>query len=204
MVQLKMYWLGLNPVSEYPLPEGFSISNYRSKKDMLPWVECCKNGLLQDDANENDFVSQIKKHKDIKMKTDVFFLDYNGEHIGTITAVYHRRKNIGEIHMVGIKKDFRGKGLGKILNSTALNKLKAQGVDYVYLTTDEWRASAVKSYLSAGFLPVEYDMGMKERWEKVLKEHSIPQCDMLFEDASYCRTIYRETKNSAIAPVTFR
>ena len=192
MAQLKMYWLGTNSILDCPLPEGYGISTYSGKKDILPWVECCKSGLLPDDANENDFVSRIKKHKGVKMKTDLFFLDYNGEHIGTVTAVYHKRKNIGEIHMVGIKKDFRGKGLGKILNSTALKKLKAQEVKYVYLTTDESRASAVKSYLTAGFLPVEYDTGMKERWETVLKEYGIPQCDMLYEDASYCRTLYAQ------------
>lgn len=190
MSQLKMYWLSNSPVVQMKPEAGYSFSFYKNERDIMPWVECCKDGLLDDDANETDFISRIKNHKDININTDVIFLDYNGEHIGTITAVHHKDENIGEVHMVGIRKDFRGKGLSKMLNSAALNKLKNDGVRYIYLTTDEWRKSAVKSYLTAGFLPVEYDKGMKERWEKVLKEHSIPKCDMLCEDSSFFMTIY--------------
>ncbi len=120
----------------------------------------------------------------------MIFLDFNGEHIGTVTAVFHKEENIGEVHMVGIKKEFRGKGLSKVLNSAALIKLKNDGVKYVYLTTDEWRGPAIKGYFTAGFLPVLYSTGMKERWEKVLKEHSIPKCDMLCEDGSFYMTIF--------------
>lgn len=187
-----MYWLGTNTVAECSLPDGYSLSAYKGKQDVMPWVQCCKDGLLDDDADERDFISRIKKHRDIRMKTDVLFLDCNGGHIGTVTAVHHKKKNIGEVHMVGIREEFRGRGLGKILNFAALQKLKNDGVKYVYLTTDEWRKSAVKSYLSAGFLPVEYDTGMKERWKAVLKEYSIPQCDMLYEDGSFCETLYAE------------
>lgn len=194
MSQLKMYWLANNPIVKIKPREGYSFSFYKDEKDIMPWVECCKNGLLHDDANEEDFISRIKNHEGINMKTDVIFLDYNGEHIGTITAVYHEEKNIGEVHMVGIRKDFRGKGLSKVLNCAALMKLKNDGVKYVYLTTDEWRKAAVKSYLSAGFLPVEYDIGMKERWEKVLKEHSIEKCTMLCEDGNFFMTIFAKDR----------
>lgn len=189
MAQLKMYWLKGTPVRDLELPEGYSISNYKDASDKMPWVECCKNGLEADDADESRFDSRITNHADINMETDVFFIDYNGEHIGTATGVFHPDGNYGELHMVGIKTEFRGRGLGKYLNNVCVKKLAAQGVDYIYLTTDEWRKGAVKSYLSEGFVPVEYDEGMKERWEWMLAELDVDGADMVYEDCSFCRRL---------------
>lgn len=191
MAQLKMYWMAGTPVDDLPLPAGYSISNYKDASDKAAWLECCKNGLIDDDADEEVFDSRIERHDDINMYTDVFFLDFAGEHIGTVTAVCHKQGNWGEVHMVGIRTDFRGKGLGKHLNHIAVKKLRDDGVAFIELTTDEWRKAAVKSYLSSGFLPVEYDENMKERWEAVLFEHGIDSVDMVFEDGSFCRKIYK-------------
>ena len=190
MSQLKMYWLAGTPVEDMQLPQGYSFSNYKSPRDKMPWVECCKDGLVADDADEKTFDARIKRHKGIRMKKDVFFIDHNGEHVGTITAVYHRKENIGEIHMVGIRPDYRGKGLGRFINNIAVKKLRDEGVRYIYLTTDEWRKAAVKSYLTAGFVPVEYDEGMQQRWEAVITEYGIKSVDMVNEDGGFYTTIY--------------
>ncbi len=194
MAQLKMYWLKGTPVADSELPEGYSIVNYKSADEKMPWVECCKNGLVADDADEGSFDERITFRKNCIPETDLFFLDYNGEHIGTVTAIYHPDENKGEVHMVGIRTDYRGRGLGKYLNNIAIKKLAAQGVDYIFLTTDEWRKGAVKSYFTAGFIPVEYDVEMKERWEKVLYEHGIDSVDMVNEDCSFCRKLIKPEK----------
>ena len=73
-----------------------------------------------------------------------------------------------------------------------VEKLDAQGVDYIFLTTDEWRKGAVKSYLSSGFKPVEYDEGMTQRWQAVLEEYGIDSVDMVDEDANFFKTVYRQ------------
>ena len=88
--------------------------------------------------------------------------------------------------MVSVRSDLRGKGLGNVLNQIAVNKLYNDGCDYAFLTTDEWRKAAVKSYLSYGFQPVEYDEGMYDRWVAVMKEYGIKELEMLKEaDASH-------------------
>lgn len=33
MAQLKMYWLPGTPIKQYTLPEGFSVSTYRTEAD---------------------------------------------------------------------------------------------------------------------------------------------------------------------------
>ncbi|MBQ3604558.1 MAG: GNAT family N-acetyltransferase [Clostridia bacterium] len=196
MAQLKMYWIKGTPIKEMTLPEGYSFSlNKGDEADMLAWIECCKNGLVGDDATFENYENSIKNRTNCKHTEDVFFLDYEGKHIATITAIYHPEKNCGEVHMVGMIPEFRGKGLGKYLNNKAIEKLNAQGVKYIFLTTDEWRKGAVKSYLSADFKPVEYDEGMTERWQAVITEYGIDSVDMVNEDALYVKSIYREGVN---------
>jgi GNAT superfamily N-acetyltransferase len=182
MAQLKMYWFPDTPIDASPLPEGYTISKYRTEADKLAWVACCKNGLVGDDADEKAFDNSITDNENIDLSDDVFFLDHNGEHIGTVTAFVIKERNVGDVHMVGIRTDYRGRGLSKYMLSAALNHLKNKGVRYALLTTDEWRKGAVKSYLTAGFLPVEYDEGMIPRWEAVLEDYGIDSVKMVDED----------------------
>ena len=181
MAQLKMYWFPDTPVFTAPLPEGYNIVRYCTEADKLAWVECCKNGLVGDDATAEAFDNSITNNENIDLFEDVFFLDHNGEHVGTITAFVIKERNVGDVHMVGIRTDHRGRGLSKYMLSAALNHLKNKGVRYALLTTDEWRKGAVKSYLTAGFLPVEYDEGMIPRWEAVLEDYGIDSVQMVDE-----------------------
>ena len=196
MQQLKMYWLPGTPIQADPLPEGYSFSNYHTESDKEAWAACCRNGLISDDKSaEEAFNDAIGSWTDICPEEDVFFLDYQGEHIGTVTAFVREDTGAGDVHMVGIRTDFRGKGLGKYLNQKAVQTLAERGVPYTLLTTDEWRKSAVKSYLSAGFLPVEYAEGMQDRWEAVLEEYGIDSVQMLYEDGKPFRVIERKGKS---------
>ena len=192
MAQLKMYWFPDAPIDEVPLPEGYSVSRYKTEADKLAWVECCKNGLVGDDADERAFDDRIANDENIDLYEDVFFLDYGGEHIGTVTAFVNREHNYGDMHMVGIRTDFRGRGLAKYLNFITQKHLKDKGVRFVLLTTDEWRKGAVKSYLKGGFLPVEYALGMEDRWQAVLEEYGIDSVPMVYEDGSPYKTVYRK------------
>ena len=192
MAQLKMYWFPQTPICEDPLPAGYTISRYRTEADKLAWVACCKNGLVGDDADEQAFDDAITSREEIDLCSDVFFLDHNGEHIGTITAFVIKDKDVGDVHMVGIRTDYRGRGLSKYMLAAALRHLKEKGVRYALLTTDEWRKGAVKSYLTAGFLPVEYNVGMELRWQAVLEDYGIDSVQMVYEDASPYKTVYRK------------
>ena len=192
MAQLKMYRFAGTPYTAHPLPEGYTVSNYKDENDKMPWVRCCQNGMLKDDAGPEDFDKRITARAPyLDPYRDLFFIDYGGEHIATITA-YKNEKGIGDVHMVAVRSDFRGKGLSNVLSDIALRHLDEDlKVPYSYLTTDEWRVAAVKSYLTAGFLPVDYDAGMPERWEKILETYGIDSIPMLSNDAKPYRTVRR-------------
>ena len=193
MAQLKMYRLPADPVEKLILPEGYTVSNYKTEDDKLAWCEICKKGLVDDDAGKEKFDECITSNSDIKLNEDVFFIDHNGEHIGTITAYHDTKENIGQVHMVGIRTDYRGRGLGKYLNNIAIQHLEKKPVRFFRLTTDEWRKGAVKSYLTAGFIPVEYNLGMQDRWEKVLEDYNIESVQMVYEDATPYKVIYKKS-----------
>ena len=190
MAQLKMYWMAGTPIRHYELPEGYSVSNYKGREDKFPWIECCKNGLVGDDAGEGAFDGCMFTRKGLDVFKDVFFLDYHGEHVGTVTAFIHEEDGVGDMHMVGIRTDFRGKGLSKYLTQITLEHLTGR-VPFIELTTDDWRKPAVKGYIAGGFLPVEYDTGMEERWQALVDELDLGDVQMLNDDTTPYKTLHR-------------
>ena len=190
MEQLKMYFIPGTPVRTAPLPDGFSISFFDPERDLTAWCDCLRNGdLLGDKGDEGEFRASVTDIPDIDPRRDIFFLDRNGEHIATATAFVYRGTNVGDVHMVGVREDCRGQGLAKYLMQTALELLLARGVRLISLTTDEKRANAIRAYLHAGFLPVEYDYRMQARWEAVLRDLGLGAVQMLYEDGSPYKTI---------------
>lgn len=195
MAQLKMYWFTDNEIDDTPLPEGYSFSHFSEKNrdvDIHVWNESIRTWDESDVTEEERFKREIYDFKDIVPERDVWFLDYNGEHVGTVTSFIWGDTGVGDMHWVGITKEFRGKGLSKYLSIIVQKTLKERGAKYISLTTDEHRPAAVKSYLTAGFLPVEYDEGMVERWEKVLQTYNIDKVQMLYEDATPYKVIYKK------------
>lgn len=191
MEQLKMYWLPGTPIEEPELPEGYSFSNFNPETDIHAWAECLRNGrLITDYTDEEGYEATITRIDDICPEEDIWFLDYKGEHIGTVCAFVFKDRKIGDMHMVGIREDFRGRGLAKFLSYITLKHLSTKDIKFISLTTDEFRKAAVKSYLSAGFLPVEYDYGMQKRWKAILREYNVDSVQMLYNDGTPYKMLY--------------
>ena len=192
--QLKMYWFADGELPELTLPEGYGFSHFSEKtrdRDIRDWNECIRTWTESDETDEERFKREIYDFRDIVPERDVWFLDHGGEHIGTATSFVHKSTGAGDMHWVGIKAEYRGRGLSKYLSWIVQKTLKERGVPYVSLTTGEGRVAAVKAYLTAGFIPVEYAEGMVERWEKVLETYGIDEIPMVYEDASPFRTVVR-------------
>lgn len=197
MDSLKMFFIpNKSQFDNAPLPDGYQFTRFRGACDIMPWIACCKDGLVDDDADKSVFDLRITEHCDTVADRDVFFLDCADEHIGTVTVIYHPTENKCEIHMLSLRGDYRGKGLAKHIVNFAITKGLTYKPAYIELITQEWRKSAVRSYLRAGFYPVQYGLGMQERWEKVLEENQIESVDMVYEDC----TLYQKIYKKSIAP----
>ncbi len=188
--QLEMCWIVTADPIGLELPEGYSIENYSGEQDKRAWCECCRDGVLIDEnAGAQAFDDSMSDGIEVDLFNDVFFLKYRGETIGTVTA-FVREDGNGELHMVSIRPEYRGKGLSRYLNAVGKIRLRRAGVKYVYLTTDEFRRGAIRGYLSAGFLPVDNDVDMRDRWETVLDDLGIVKTDMLEEGPGKRTEIY--------------
>lgn len=62
-----------------------------------------------------------------------------------------RRRNAGEIHMLGVDPDYRKKLLGRNVLLAGLSHLKSKGIDIVDLTSDGDEPAAPALYESVGF-----------------------------------------------------
>ncbi|MBQ7637705.1 MAG: GNAT family N-acetyltransferase [Clostridia bacterium] len=193
MAQLKMYYLPETPFEEEALPEGYSYSKYDPEKDLHKWCDCLRNGnLIGERTDEEMFRDEITNFKVINAAEDILFLDFNGEHIGTATAFVYPDTNLGDMHQVGIREDHRGKGLARYLSQIVIKTLRERNVKMIALTTGEGRPAAVRSYLKAGFKPVEYDYGMEDRWRAFMQKYGIEKLDMLYDDGSFYKTILKD------------
>ena len=192
--QLLMYFLPGTPIPDEPLPEGYSLVKYRSEEDIEGWKDCCRDGL-------GDQFDRDMRLPGIDPERDIFFLDHEGKHIGTGTAFVWPKSGYGVEHMVGIRPEYRGKGLSKYLTRAILRELTSRNVPMIQLRSDDWRKGAVKGYLDQGFLPVDNAPDMQGRWENLLEEFGIEETVMLDMRAVPEKKIFRAGSGKEAEPI---
>ena len=170
MKQLKMLRFG-EGIDEYPLPDGYSCELFDgSDKAISDWLEICSFGL-NSDKNISNFENAISGRDGVQPEKDLFFVcDEKGKRVATAAAII-RKEGIGGVHMVAALPECRGKGIGHFLIRRAVNMLYERGFCEMGLTTDDFRLSAIKTYLDAGFRPYLWhddESDMKKRWDDVI------------------------------------
>ncbi len=178
MQQLKMM-KRMGDVKPYPLHADYFIRNINESTpgEIDTWVEICKNQLLGEDANRDAYTNCITNMPLLVPETDVFLVceKATGRPVATLTA-HIRDTGDGWIHMVGSLPEVRGKGIGHAMLAHGLQRLAKAGVPRVWLTTDDWRRPAIKTYLTAGFQPVIFEdtsedaVPLTDRWDVILNE----------------------------------
>lgn len=171
MAQLIMNWKNDGVEAKKPLcPGDVEVKNFPSLDQALTaWQEIVKyldeNGQL--DTSGDYYKIAMLDYPNYEEEL-CYFLLVQGQPAATLTVICDYEKKQGYIHMVACKPEFRGRGLGRLLNEIAVYTLKEKRMQTAYLTTDDWRIPAIKSYLKAGFFPdLESEADFKERWEKI-------------------------------------
>jgi mycothiol synthase len=72
----------------------------------------------------------------------------------------------GRIDWLATDPDHRGSGLAKVAAGSAAQRLLEAGYSKIWVTTDDHRIGALKTFLSLGFLPV-ISPAVVERWSAV-------------------------------------
>lgn len=74
------------------------------------------------------------------------------------------------VHWVGVRPSARGLALGEIVSHRVLCEAIARSRSCVYLTTDDFRLPAIRTYLRLGFQPDCRHASDAARWEAVEAE----------------------------------
>ena len=185
-------WWNKQVVSSVELPQGFTVRRFSgSDSDIDLWIDITKNGLLPQDATKDNFIEAMVNYPYLDTE-NIIFIEDNSYGVATITPVIQENK-MGYIHMVACRLEYRGMGLGNALNNIALKFLYDAGCNNAYLTTDDFRLAAIKSYITAGFLPVLYNDAdeMESRWSNVLSELNIDRISAVDSEGHFVKEIVK-------------
>jgi predicted dehydrogenase/ribosomal protein S18 acetylase RimI-like enzyme len=164
--QLLMWRPNLENLPIAKLQDGYSIRNYQPG-DEQAWLDIC-----------NPAINMTWNMEDLKEKLinvswftpeHLLFVCHQQNIVGTACAWQLRadEKKVGYVHMVAVRPEYRGKGLGRLLTLKVLHYLKKQGFRESKLNTDEFRLPAISLYLDLGFKPVIKDDSIRQRWSAV-------------------------------------
>lgn len=180
MEQLRMIHK-LDTVPAFTIEDGFTIRMYQPGDETV-WFEICKHGLLTEDEGIESWDKYMLSLATLKPERDTFFVcDPDGNAVATCTA-FVQESHVGLMHMLAAKPEARGHGLGWSMTAYSLNKLNKElqtGERMVRLRSDDWRRSAVRTYLRAGFRPVLFDVDMDTRWKAICAELDFHGVQML-------------------------
>lgn len=161
----------LEDLQELPsvdLAEGYHLRSYLpgDEQDWLKLI-CDTFMMTQDDAQ--GFANDI--FTDSLNPSDVLFISCGKSIVATATAKKRPDDppDTGYVHMVAVDPAHRGKHLGANITLAVLHRLAGMGYKKAILHTDDYRTSAVVTYLRLGFKPVINDTNMESRWLEIGK-----------------------------------
>lgn len=177
--QLEMFRDHLCDLPEIEKASAYAVRTY------CPGDEAAWCRIMEGNVGNNWTVQKCRENLiwDSRFQAEnLFFIIHEGDPIASACAwrADDQSPAIGELHMVAVLSDHRGKGLGHLLNALILHRLKALGYQKAHLKTDDWRLPAIKTYLTAGFQPLNTHESHPERWEAIVAKleggpgHSLP------------------------------
>ena len=138
-----------------------------SDADINAWLDIVAEGLTGGRQDSAFFRECMFSHGELEY--DKFFIiECEGMPAATFAVICDHKKREGYVHMVACKPEFRGRGIGTKMALHAAAVLDGSGMETAYLTTDDFRVPAIRTYLNAGFVPDTSDPGHRLRWEKIL------------------------------------
>ena len=176
------------------LPEGFIVTKYKGDEDIPAWCEICSDGLIDPATAEQRFVNELINIDGPNPLRDTYFIEKDGKKIATYTVVPNMwSTGMGYIHMVAVKSEYRGLGLGSFIADDSLSKLIAMGKDKIFLLTGDKREAALSTYIKAGFLPVNYiddeNKDMVERWQNIVNNLKLKELTLLDNEGNFLMTL---------------
>lgn len=159
--------------SELTLPQGYSLRLLSTLDECTPsdvqtWINVLTESGFAD-ANRGTFARAFAAEQLLGL----YFLKRGSNTVGVcgVTRLQpsHSPPIACTVTYVAIVPSERGFGMGRVLVSTALRHARRCGAETAFLTTQDNRLSAIKTYLPIGFRPClsSWDQSHRRRWKMI-------------------------------------
>lgn len=173
--QLEMRRSDLDGLPSVALPSPYRLRTYRLG-DESAYAAIMNTGIGKDWTAES--VRSFLIDRPQFDPRNLFFVTFDGEPVGTACAwrLDPNERRVGYLHMVCVRPEHRGHGLGYWLTVQVLHRFKELGFSSAMLRTDDFRLAAIRQYLRLGFRPECTDPSHPDRWATVLASLREPPC----------------------------
>lgn len=143
--------------------KNIEISKYNSKYDQS-FYELNKSWIEEFWVLEESDVKDLLKPREsiINLGGEIFFVLANSIVVGTAAMIPFPNSKI-ELAKMTVHKEFRGKGLSKILLKKCIDYAKASKAKEIFLISNRRLLSARKLYEKFGFIEVDLDSNKYKR-----------------------------------------
>lgn len=133
-------------------PEGIELRTFRPGRDDAAWLEL--NNLAFAGHPENGALTQADLDERMARSwfdPDGFLMAWEGKRlVGSCWTKMHEGE-VGEIYIIAVHPDARGRGIGGMLLAAGLEYLSSRGATRALLYTEADNSAGLKLYRSAGF-----------------------------------------------------
>ncbi len=164
--QLKMRCNRLNALPPVALPPGYSLCTLL-ERDEADWIEAL-NATGQLGEWDGDAARKWLEGERHVIKDGAFLITFADRPVATASTVDPAPGAVRfELGWVSVSPDHQAKGLGYQVCLAVMHYTYKLGYSETYLSTDDWRLPAIKTYLNLGFEPEIIHESHPARWKVV-------------------------------------
>jgi predicted N-acetyltransferase YhbS len=130
------------------IPDGYRIQSMADNNDIekrtLTFAKAFGNYGTENQVQPHSYI-ELQKCPDYRKDLDVYALAPDGEFVSFCLIWYDEKNKIAILEPVGTNPDYRKKGLAKIVVYEAINRVKKEGAEKIYVGDGQ------QFYLSIGF-----------------------------------------------------
>ena len=174
------------------LPDGFSLCRFTDEQQIDEWLWICRDGLIAESCGKEKFYGELVVLDGPDPYRDTYFIVDTAKNlkIATFTVVPNMwSTGRGYIHMVAVRHEYRGLGLGSFIADYCLQLLVGMGKKKLFLLTGDARTAALATYIRAGFRPVNYidedGNDMIARWQAIADTLHIPDLPIMADNGDF-------------------
>lgn len=179
-MQLMMWRPDTLPVPDILPQDGYTIRTMRDGE-----AACWSHSCIGQFGVESESPEFFERKMGYSIPYDrIFYACIDDKPVGTATALINDEGNRPFLHYIAVNPEHRGHKLGEALISAVLKKHLEDNLTGCFLTTDDFRVPAIKTYIKLGYLPVLWSDDARERWEKLghaVGYSSLPAFDLIRE-----------------------